>query len=100
MYAIVWHYQTKHGHAAEFERVYGPQGDWAKFFRRSPSFGGSELLRDAEEPHRYIAIDHWVSVAAYEAFMAEHRAQYDALNVRCAPYYSEEECLGRFTAVG
>ena len=34
----------------QFERVYGPEGDWAQFFRTGRGYVGTELLRDVEIP--------------------------------------------------
>ena len=48
MIALVFSYEVSD--AAEFERVYGPEGDWAEFFRRGRGYVGTELLRDIEHP--------------------------------------------------
>ena len=34
----------------QFERVYGPEGEWAQFFRTGRGYVGTELLRDVEIP--------------------------------------------------
>jgi len=51
--------------------VYGPDGEWAKFFRQGAGFIGTELLRDLEESDRYVVIDRWESIEAYNRFIAE-----------------------------
>lgn len=99
MYVIVWEFRTKHGHAAEFERVYGAEGDFVKLFRQGKGYRGSDLLRDSQDPHRYLAIDRWESAAAYEAFAKEKQSEYEALNRRCEVLRSDERCLGRFQVV-
>ena len=58
----------------EFERVYGPDGDWAQFFRTGRGYIGTELLHDVEEPERFLVIDRWESIDAYNAFLAERDA--------------------------
>jgi heme-degrading monooxygenase HmoA len=62
--------------AAEFERVYGTEGEWAQFFRQGRGYIGTELLRDMEGPGRYLVIDRWESADAYNAFVAERREEY------------------------
>ena len=57
--ALVFSYEVSD--AAEFERVYGPEGDWAEFFRGGRGYIGTELLRDVEHPGRYLVIDRWES---------------------------------------
>ena len=72
--ALVFRYEVRD--PEEFERVYGPDGEWAQFFRRGVGYIGTELLRDVEEPERYLVIDRWESAEAYNAFLAEHQAEY------------------------
>ena len=74
MIALVFRYEVRE--PAAFERVYGPNGEWAAFFRRGAGFIGTELLRDVEEPERYLVIDRWESADAYNGFVAEHREEY------------------------
>ncbi|HEY1563386.1 MAG TPA: antibiotic biosynthesis monooxygenase family protein [Gaiellaceae bacterium] len=74
MLALVFSYEVRD--AAEFERVYGTEGDWAQFFRQGRGYIGTELLRDMEGPGRYLVIDRWESADAYNAFVAERREEY------------------------
>ena len=74
MIALVFSYEVHD--AAEFERVYGTDGDWAEFFREGRGYIGTELLRDAETAGRYLVIDRWESADAYNAFVAERREEY------------------------
>jgi heme-degrading monooxygenase HmoA len=74
MIALVFSYDVHD--AAEFERVYGPEGEWAGFFRQGRGYVGTELLRDLEQPGRYLLVDRWESADAYNAFVAEHRDEY------------------------
>jgi heme-degrading monooxygenase HmoA len=60
----------------EFERVYGPEGEWAQFFRTGRGFIGTELLRDVEIPARYLVVDRWDSREAYNDFVAGNRDEY------------------------
>ena len=67
MIALVFSYEARD--AAEFERVYGPDGEWAAFFRGGRGYVGTELLRDVETPGRYLVIDRWDSREAYNDFV-------------------------------
>jgi heme-degrading monooxygenase HmoA len=95
--ALVFSYEVRD--AAEFERVYGPDGEWAEFFRQGRGFVGTELLRDVEAPGRYLVIDRWESADAYNAFVAERREEYiervDATRFR----YDSELRFGTFENV-
>ena len=44
MLALVFVYDARN--ADEFERVYGPEGEWTAFFRGCDGYVGTELLRD------------------------------------------------------
>jgi heme-degrading monooxygenase HmoA len=74
MIALVFSYEVRD--AAQFEAVYGPGGDWARFFESAPGYIGTELLRDVEAPGRYLVVDRWETAEAYNAFAAAHREEY------------------------
>ncbi|HET7567937.1 MAG TPA: antibiotic biosynthesis monooxygenase [Gaiellaceae bacterium] len=74
MIALVFSYEVHD--PGEFERVYGPEGEWAQFFRQGRGYVGTELLRDLEQPGRYLVVDRWESAEAYNEFAAEHRDEY------------------------
>jgi heme-degrading monooxygenase HmoA len=81
---------------AAFEEVFGPNGEWAQFFRQGVGFIGTELLRDVEEPDRYIVIDRWESADAYNAFVAAHQDEYLQRSDDSRLYYTHELRLGTF----
>jgi len=84
MRAYLWEFDVEPAHAAEFERVYGPQGDWSKLFRLSAGYLSTELWRDVEVAGRYWTLDRWRSAAELDAFRREHAAAYAELDARCA----------------
>jgi heme-degrading monooxygenase HmoA len=83
----------------EFEPAYGPDGEWAQFFREGQGYIGTELLRDVEQPGRYLVIDRWESIEAYNAFLAEHREEYVRRSDEMAFYYQQELRFGSFESV-
>ena len=74
MIALVFRYEVRD--PEEFERAYGPNGEWSQFFRRGHGYIGTELLRDLDEPERYLVIDRWESIDAYNGFLEEFRDEY------------------------
>ena len=96
MIVIVWEFRVQPGQAAEFERSYGSEGDWAQLFRRSPAYRGTELLRDPADPERYLTLDRWEDAADFEAFKTDHGDDYRRLDRACEPFCSEERLVGRF----
>ena len=95
--ALVFSYEVSD--AAEFERVYGPDGEWAEFFRGGRGYIGTELLRDLEHPGRYLVIDRWESAQAYDAFVAENRDEYMRRVDETAFLYQQELRFGTFESV-
>ena len=92
MIAILWTYEVRPEAASDFERSYGPAGDWAALFRRSASYLGTELLRGPDSA--YLTIDRWRSAADFDAFMAAHKAAYDALDRATQSWTTKERRLG------
>ena len=94
MIALIWRYEVDDGHRAAFEAAYGPAGDWARLFARSGGFRGTELLRAADGT--YLTLDVWRARADFDAFLAEHGADYEALDVRAEAWTRCEHPLGDF----
>ena len=97
MLALVFSYDARD--PEEFERVYGPEGEWATFFREGRGYIGTELLRDIEIPGRYFVIDRWESREAYDAFVAERREEYMRRVDETGFHYDQELRLGTFENV-
>ena len=97
MIALVFSYEVRD--AAEFERVYGPEGEWAQFFRQGRGYVGTELLRDVELPGRYVVIDRWESADSYNDFVAANRDEYMRRVDDTRFHYEQELRLGTFENV-
>jgi heme-degrading monooxygenase HmoA len=95
--ALVFTYEVVD--ADEFERVYGPDGDWVAFFRPDRGYIGTELLRDLEQPERYVVIDRWESREAYNGFIEANRAEYMRRVDETGFLYRQELRLGTFENV-
>jgi heme-degrading monooxygenase HmoA len=98
VYVIVWQFEPQAGKEADFERAYSTDGDWALLFERSPEYRGTELLRPVQG-RVYLTVDRWTSGAAFGAFQARWRAEYEALDRRCEALTERETLVGRFEAV-
>jgi heme-degrading monooxygenase HmoA len=82
-----------------FERVYGAEGAWSEFFRRGRGYVGTELLRDVEQPGRYVVIDRWESRDAYNDFVESHRDEYMRRVDETVFLYDQELRFGTFENV-
>lgn len=94
MYRIVWEYDAKPEQLEQFENVYGPEGLWVKFFRKSADFLGTELFRCTNNPYRFVTLDEWRSRATYENFRKTYAAEYAQLDEFCERITLHERTLG------
>ena len=97
MIALVFSYEVRD--PDEFEAAYGPEGDWAGFFTTGPGYIGTELLRDIEQPGRYLVVDRWESADAYNAFVADNREEYMRRVDDTRYLYDQELRFGTFENV-
>ncbi len=95
-YIVVWEFQVKAECEEEFVAAYGPDGDWARLFRRSPEFLGVELLGSVGNAARYFTLDHWGSAAGMDMFLAANATAYDVLDRRFSGLTVWERRIGGF----
>lgn len=98
-YLVVWEFRVQPGLERRFEEVYGSEGTWAKFFRRSERYLGTELLRDTNQPRRYVTLDFWTTRTAYENFRRRNLPEYEAIDKQCEQMTERELQLGSFERV-
>jgi hypothetical protein len=84
MLVRVWEYEVVPGREAEFERLYGPAGAWARLFARSAGHVSTELYRAVDRPARYLTVDLFADDGSWRRFLDEHGAGYAELDSRCA----------------
>jgi len=98
MFVILWQFDIAEDQIAGFEAAYGASGVWSALFARSAEYFGTELLKDAYVPGRYVTIDRWRSEADFRAFRAEHDLDYEALDRACDSLTAAETRIGAFVA--
>jgi heme-degrading monooxygenase HmoA len=96
MFVVVWQFEIAEEKMAAFEAAYGPEGDWARLFRSSPEYLGTELLRDAYISGSYLTIDRWRSEDAFRAFRKDHDGAYEELDRACDALTQKETRVGAY----
>ena len=88
------------GRERDFERIFGPEGIWPEFLRRSGHYLGTELWLRSKTERRFRLKDYWRSHVGFEAFRAIHQLDCDRLNQLIAreELVVREEFLGAFYA--
>ena len=95
-YVIVWEFRARRGAEAEFVEQYGPEGAWAKLFRRSEGYLRTELLRDVTDERRFLTLDYWKSEEDFNKFRKQHLAEYERLDKEFEGLTEQETPLGAF----
>lgn len=95
-FIAVWEFIVEPASRAEFIGHYGPDGSWARLFRRAPGYLGTELLNDRANPLRYVTVDRWASIEDWRAFRERFGQDYAALDRRCERLTVREAALGEF----
>ena len=98
MFVILWQFDILEENVPGFESAYGPDGTWSLLFARSAEYLGTELLRDAYVPCRYVTVDRWRSEEAFRAFRAQNDADYEALDRACDSLTQSECRIGAFVS--
>ena len=96
MFVVVWQFEIAEEKIAAFEAAYGPEGNWARLFRSSPEYLGTELLRDAFVHGAYLTIDRWSSEEAFRSFRKQNDAAYEELDRACDALTSRETRIGAY----
>ena len=99
MYVAIWEFRLRHGTAPEFERAYGPGGAWTALFKKGSGYLRTELLRNTDDPDRYLTIDYWTSRGAYELFRQEYADEYRIVDLACETFTAQEAHIGSFTTL-
>ena len=98
MIAIIWRFEVKDEHRKAFEAFYGPTGEWARLFARHEGFRGTELLR--AEDRSYLTLDVWRERGDFDAFLAEHGTDYEALDRQTEGWTICEHRVGEYEVLG
>ena len=93
-YAYLWEFHVAPHSQQDFERHYGTDGSWAMLFRQHPGYISTSLFQDRANPLRYVTIDRWQNIEAYENFRARYASQYDELDQMCQNLTTRETSLG------
>jgi ribosomal-protein-alanine N-acetyltransferase len=96
LFIVAWAFDVNPEHRRDFERAYGPLGDWVRLFRTGQGYLRTELHRDPETSGRYITLDFWRTREQYEAFRHRSKSAYDEIDAKCERLTADERLLGDF----
>jgi hypothetical protein len=99
MIAIMWQFDVKAGREAEFEQLYGADGEIAAMNRLTRSYLGNSFLRDQNRASRYVLIEYWSEMLVSEPHKVYRSDAQATLEQRRAALVVAVEPLGVFTAL-
>jgi heme-degrading monooxygenase HmoA len=97
-YVVIWEFEVPPHAQPEFERAYGPEGQWVSLFQSGDGYIGTELIRDVRSG-RYLTLDFWQSGEHYSRFREQHRERYKEIDRRCEQLTTRELELGAFERI-
>jgi hypothetical protein len=95
--AYLWAYHVRPEQVEAFRHAYGPDGEWAAFFRRSDAYIRTDLLLDRTEPNRFVTIDYFAEPQARAHLFEAYGDAYLALDRRWAAATLTETVIGEFS---
>src|SRR5688572_23185888 len=98
MFCYIWEFRVHAEHLDAFVAAYGPDGDWVRLFRGDAAYVRTELLRDRDDPARFLTIDVWTDLAAYREFRRRLQVELEELDRRCEQFTIAEKHLGDLEA--
>lgn len=97
MVEIVREFVVREEVRGQFELAYGPGGAWSRLFARAPGFRGTTLLRDVENPRRYVVLDLWETRSQREQALTDHQTEYADLEALLMGWSESTAELGVFS---
>jgi hypothetical protein len=99
MIQIVWEFIVKESAIGRFLRAYGPDGAWSRLFQEFPGFLGTTLLRDQENPRRFLTIDVWETGSHRKRMLTQAKGRYSDLDEILADLTESEDEIGVFNTL-
>jgi hypothetical protein len=79
MIEIVMEYVVKKESQGFFELAFGPGGAWSNLYSWCPGYRGTTVLRDLNNPLRYLVFDLWGTETQYTQAMTDNEVPYAEL---------------------
>jgi len=98
-FLYIWKFQVHPDKEMEFQRIYGPEGEWVGLFKKGAGYRQTLLLKDLDVPGTYTTVDLWESEAAYQFFKKKFAAEFEALDNYCEDLTESEVLVGRFESL-
>ena len=99
MYVVIWEFKVRPECQSDFIDLCGHSGEWTQWFRKSPEYIGTDLLRSNEDVNLFLTVDKWNSKTAYDQFYNSDRDTFNRLDQKGETYTLEEKLIGAYEVV-
>jgi len=96
IFIYIWEYFVKPDSLLEFEKTYGSNGRWNKFFKKSDKYIKTDLLKDKDSDNRYITVDYWKTKKDHDEFVNFNFKTFNEIDKACEQLTLKEAKLGNF----
>lgn len=96
VFVYIWEYLVKEEYTPQFEKVYGPEGDWVQLFKKSKGHIATDLHQDIANTYRYMTVDTWNSKEDRDSFRTTYSKEFENLDAHCERFMEKEELIGEF----
>lgn len=95
-YVYKWEFKVHPGKQHEFEKLYGPEGDWEKLFKKHPGYISTQLLKSTEQENTFITIDYWKSKEDLDEFKSTFKNEFEILEKEGEKLTISEKQVGNY----
>lgn len=99
VFVYIWEYKVKEEYILEFEKVYGPEGDWIKLFKKSKGYIATDLHQDISNTHRFLTVDTWNTKEDRDNFRNRYSKEFELLDEHCESFTEKEKLIGEFYSI-
>ena len=99
IFVYIWEYIVREEYLAEFQKIYGPEGDWVRLFKNAKGYIGTDLHQDISNSTRFISVDCWNTREDRDYFRKEYSREFELLDKHCERFTQSENLIGEFDAI-
>jgi heme-degrading monooxygenase HmoA len=96
---FVWEFVARAEQLAAFEEHCSKAGPWAALFARCPGYRGTRLIRDLENPRRFLTVNVWDNLESYQAMRRDFSGEYAELDRTGEGFTESERRIGAFEVI-
>lgn len=99
MYVVIWEFKVKPESESDFINLCGQNGEWVEWFRNSPDYIETDLLKSGNGENIYLTVDKWKSKVSYDQYYNSDPVSFNRLDQKGETYTTDERRIGDYETV-